>query len=46
MPDPRRAGAYTASDKALRGGSGHMTLIHALTVFYYICYRKEMKMDL
>ena len=27
MPDPQRAGAYTASDKALHGrGSGHARL--------------------
>ena len=40
-------GVYTANDDALRGiGSGHTRLIHALTVFYYVCYRREMKMDL
>ena len=30
MPDPRRAGAYTASDNAVRGrGSGHARLIYS-----------------
>ena len=44
---PSEGWSLTASDDALRGrGSGHTRLIHALTVFYYVCYRREMKMDL